>query len=356
MPEDQDLSLTGRKKKPAAAGMTTAAPPQGMLSGVGGGYGAFHAPLADVASGKLLQENPYLQSQVDALHRSYRENVLPTISKNAEAAGRFGSGAHQLAQGRGAEGLASAEGGMRFQDYNARMGDVMDALGQGTARDIAKLNAETQAQSARDAANAANAGAAAELEYRKMALQQEGELASMGMLGDLAGLQSGTMSDALGMIPGLDAISGFGGYGDLFGQSNDLAGIESNYDLGGRELDFRNRQLAQEGGLARMGMGIQNRGLDLEEAGQRYQQERDALDWFSNNPYDQLAQGANIISGLGGRYGTTETRGTGQRGNANPTSAGISGALGGLQIGSAISNIFGNRYPGYDPYYGAGGP
>jgi hypothetical protein len=67
---------------------------------------------------------------------------------------------------------------MRFQDYSDRMADLMEALGMGTSRDIAKyttdVGAETSRPNAASAAWAAAAGQAAELEYRRQALQQQG--------------------------------------------------------------------------------------------------------------------------------------------------------------------------------------
>lgn len=66
----------------------------------------------DVLSGKYLEGNPYLQRMIDEMSRGVKSGV----NSQFELAGRYGSGAHT---GVLADRLAAAEGGLRFQDYNA---------------------------------------------------------------------------------------------------------------------------------------------------------------------------------------------------------------------------------------------
>jgi hypothetical protein len=81
--------------------------------------------LQDTARGDFLQGSPFRDAMVTAatrpLTQQFSEQVLPGISSQFSAAGRFGSGAMERAQGRATEGFGRALGdvtaGIVAQDY-----------------------------------------------------------------------------------------------------------------------------------------------------------------------------------------------------------------------------------------------
>jgi hypothetical protein len=95
----------------------------------------------DELSGKYLNNNPYLQQNIDAAKRG----VYDTTASNFNLAGRYGSGA----MGKGlAQGLGDVEAQMRMGDYNAerdRMGQAAaGALGSNSASASQALGAYGQ--------------------------------------------------------------------------------------------------------------------------------------------------------------------------------------------------------------------
>lgn len=78
--------------------------------------------LADVLGGKYLNGSPYLQGIIDDTSR----NVTNQVQSAFGAAGRTGSGANNALLSRE---LASAENGLRYNNYNAERQAQMQALG-----------------------------------------------------------------------------------------------------------------------------------------------------------------------------------------------------------------------------------
>jgi hypothetical protein len=88
-------------------------------------YESSLAQLQQTAGGQFLQGSPYQQAMVDAATRpitqQFGEQVLPGISSQFSAAGRYGSGAMERAQERATEGYGRALGDVTAsivaQDY-----------------------------------------------------------------------------------------------------------------------------------------------------------------------------------------------------------------------------------------------
>lgn len=85
--------------------------------------------------GKQYMGNPYLDQVIDAALRGTEERYkqgVAGLSSGAETTGRFGSGAHQLADAQAAERFAQVlgdvEGGMHFDDYNMMMSQIPGLL------------------------------------------------------------------------------------------------------------------------------------------------------------------------------------------------------------------------------------
>lgn len=86
--------------------------------------------------GKQYQGNPFTDQMIDAALRGTEDRYkqgLAGLALGAESAGRYGGGSHQLASAEAAERfgntLADTEGRIRYEDYNARMADLMGLLG-----------------------------------------------------------------------------------------------------------------------------------------------------------------------------------------------------------------------------------
>lgn len=301
-----------------------------------------------VSSGTLVsQANPELQSRIASsqqdLTDQYQRSIFPTLSRQAEAAGRFGSDAYQMAQGQAAQGLTRALGdvssNMRFQDYNARMADMMQGLGLGTQMYGYDSQAESQRQAAASAAASQAAAIAAqqamqtqELQFKAQQAMQQGDLATMQMMLDAAGQMGALQGNALGNLPNIDQMGGMGFLSGFLGQS---AGLD---------------QMGAQHGLAQQGLGLQRQGLNqdqqrlnLMQQAQQYGQQADAFQFMNQNPWDQLNNYGNLINALTGQYGTTTSQGHQTTPYMGPSSTGamIQGGLGGFMLGGG-----GNAFSG----------
>lgn len=322
----------------------------GVGTGAGGNDGPVGAAsyIKEILGGKYLnQGNPYLEDRIKATladeQKAFNSNVIPGLNSQYAGAGRFGGGMYgqalAMAGGEQARQLASAAGDLRFGDYNARMADVMQALGYGTQLDESAMQA-----------NAARAGAAssAATASQQLALQQKlglisalsgavgqgTDLKKFGLSG-MAGLSSDFSHDqeyGLGATPDITGLSlrDYTGAGNL-----SLAGdkTQSEYDIGLRQVQAQRAAANAANKLARDQF---NFGVYRDERGY---------------PIQNIAGVSDIINALTGAYGTTTEQGTDRRGaspsTVSPTAQAISGGIaGGIQGWN-----WGNSYSGG----GAGG-
>jgi hypothetical protein len=115
-------------------------PASGLYSQVAGGgfQNAAMSPTAQTAMGGFLQGSPYQQQMIQAATRplvqQFSEQVIPGISSQFSAAGRYGSGAMQRAQGQATESFGRALGdvtaGIVGQDYARERAFQEAAIGQ----------------------------------------------------------------------------------------------------------------------------------------------------------------------------------------------------------------------------------
>lgn len=102
------------------------------LPATNAGVGAAAGYYGDVLGGKYLSAgNPYLSGMID----STAGDVTDRLNSTFGAAGRTGSDAHSFGL---AKGLAEAENGLRYADYEAERGRM-----DGAAAGAGNLNAQT---------------------------------------------------------------------------------------------------------------------------------------------------------------------------------------------------------------------
>ena len=147
-------------------------PAAGLYSQVaGGGFQNVALPAtAQTAAGGFLQGSPYQQQMIQAATRplvqQFSEQVIPGISSQFSAAGRYGSGAMQRAQGQATESFGRALGdvtaGIVGQDYARERAFQESAIGQLAGlsqQDLAnRLAAAGQLQAGQQSAIAQQAG------------------------------------------------------------------------------------------------------------------------------------------------------------------------------------------------------
>lgn len=117
------------------------------MFGANQGLGAATGYTNDVLSGKYLNSNPALQSVIDAT----KSGVSDSVNSQFSLAGRYGSGAHT---GELAKSLANAEGGLRYSDYNNRLGQMDQAAGM--AGNLSQIGMANQSQGINNLLNVAN--------------------------------------------------------------------------------------------------------------------------------------------------------------------------------------------------------
>lgn len=331
--------LFGQLEDPSGGGSSSSGYYGGGGGGVGTGAEGNDGPVGaasyikEILGGKYLnQGNPYLEDRIKATladeQKAFNSNVIPGLNSQYAGAGRFGGGMYgqalAMAGGEQARQLASAAGDLRFGDYNARMADVMQALGYGTQLDESAMQA-----------NAARAGAAssAATASQQLALQQKLGLISAlsGAVGQGTDLKKFGLSGMAGLAGDFskDQEYGLGATPDITGLSlRDYAGAgnlslagdktQSEYDIGLRQVQAQRAAANAANKLARDQF---NFGVYRDERGY---------------PTQNIAGVSDIINALTGAYGTTTEQGTDRRGaspsTVSPTAQAISGGIaGGIQ-------------------------
>lgn len=303
-----------------------------------------------ILAGKYLNEgNPYRDELIDAItkrtRQEFAEDVIPGINSEFAGASRFGSNAWQEAMAKGSGRLADSLGGtvaqVQSDDYNARMADVMGALGMGTSYDVAAMDDNTrrylaaQDAAARSASASAGAGAAgADIASRE-------RMALLSSLGGAVGLSAGlTQAGAAGLADiGADysADQRF-----ALGSVPDLTGLDVR-DLsaaGGFSLDIdraasEDRARRAAASNAAGGLGLQRQMFDFE----KYRYGQDA-------PWNDLGRYGDIVAAMSGGYGSEQLTGTDFRSQpivprVDQQGQMLSGALAGWSAGSSMGGGMG---------------
>ena len=309
----------GEKGQKIHYGTVASAYGGGGGAGVGPGTGAVGASgyIKDILDGKYLTENPQLQAVLDAANRRTTEQYqqgLAGLSAAAEGAGRLGGGSHQVADALQAQKfgqtLSDTEATTRYNDYNARMADIMQALGYGTGYDEALMANETQRQGISASAGASSAATAAAAKNAQVgqlldALQMQNQVGQFGIqgMGGMAELLQGARGDAASMIPGYEQ-QGMSNLASAFGMGSEL-----------------NRQ--------RAAANAQNFNRKLQ---------------LSRLPWENLSNYSDLVNAMSSGYGQQHSWEQGQVPGGysspymgpSPVAAGISGGLSGYQLGASF--------------------
>jgi hypothetical protein len=279
--------------------------------------------IKEMLDGKYLDpDNPqlaaYNEMQQRQLQEQFENSVLPGLQDRYGGNGRLGSNAFSEGIGNATGQYAQASGDMLtdiyYQDYNNRMGDIMQAMGYGTDLDIAGMNNATS-----------RAGIAASSGTAQAQMQNQYNMALLDQLGGAVGLSSG--------LTGLGA-QGMGALSEGFSNDQQFA-LGMVPDLTG--LDIRDMESAFGANLAL------DQGRASERASNRSRQfQREQ--WESQLPWQDLNNYMNIVNGVSGMYGTTTESGTDGRGYApqnnapDPWAQALAGGLAGYGMGSQFKS------------------
>jgi hypothetical protein len=291
------------------------------------------AQLGATAGGQYLGSNPYLDQLYETgagrIQEQFEEDVLPAIAGQFGAAGRTGSGAQALMQGRAAGDVAGELAGLYGDIYSPAYEAERTRQLQG-AQQLGQLGlgAGELGLGQRQAAGNLYTG---ERQLGQEAAQQAGQLGlgggqlaadlyGTGMQGDiqrrqLAGELSLGAGQQLGQL-GLGGLEQLGGlYGDI-GQQQFRAGTLAPQYAG-----------MQYGDIDRlMGVG----GMTQDQAQQLISGDKARWDYMQNQPMANLGAYANLIQGLPAGYGTTS--------ETTPGGSRFAGAAGGALAGAATGN------------------
>lgn len=332
----------------------------GMPGGGGGGFSASSssggpAPVGaagyikDILNEKYLGEggNPYLDQLVtDAnadISRAFNEQMIPGINTEFAGAGRYGSGAWQRAMGNAAgrytEELAQSTNQLRYQDYNDRMGDLMNALGLGTQMDIAAGDRNASLQGALASAGARNYAA----DRSAMASMYGSELDLLGLRDQLESGERlgrlGALGDAIGSDIAMDefSLSGLSDLAGMFSGDQQFA-LGMTPDLTGQDIRDLEGAFGASSWIDQFNAG--ERGRAASAGNQARNRAWDAFMFEQNQPWRNMAAVTDIINALSAGGGTTHDWGRDQRNSSpnyqNPWGQAISGAIAGYQLGDQI--------------------
>jgi hypothetical protein len=199
--------------------------------GGGGGAGAGPGRFENLAYERAnadYESNPYLQKMIDAAARGTTREYqrgIEGINSNAANAGRYGSGAFQLAQGLAASDYGKTLGDMNtqahYQDYNDFNQRQMQYAGMGGGWENSRQNANTAAATAR----AGQASAAGTARYG-MDLGHQQQMSNMALQAILGQNQN--------MLYGGQALAENQMMGAQLGQSQqqlDMAGLQQAFGM-----------------------------------------------------------------------------------------------------------------------------
>ena len=294
------------------------------------------AQLGATASGQYLGSNPYLDQLYETgagrIQEQFEEQTLPAIAAQMGAAGRTGSGAQALMQGRAAGDVAGELAGLYGDIYSPAyeaertrqvqgaqaLGDVgigAGQLGLGQRQGAADLYTGERQLGQQAAQQAGQLGlGGGQLAASLYGTGAQADISRRQLAGEL-GLGAGQALGDIGM-QGMEGLRGL--YGDI-GQQQFRAGTLAPQYQGMQYGDID--RLMQVGGMTE---DQAQRYIDADQARWNYQQ---------NQPMQNLAAYANLIQGLPAGYGTETT--------TAPGGSRVAGGVGGAMAGGAALGPWG---------------
>lgn len=291
-----------------------------------------------------------LAALIDSMNQDTERGMfrdMAELDAASQGAGRFGSdmwkGMSRDAREEALQEMNKTASQVRVGDREARRQARLASLGLVNQRDLGLLGASVSREgiaagerSARYGADASSAAAADQI-----ALARRGQ--DLGALGDLLGVEQADLSGlgsiggqlsqdrlaAMSQIPGLEGIG-------LSGLQIALGGAGGMVDMRGQDVQ---RQIANaNNSIARAQIGMQGRGLDLQERGMNTQ---DAL-WNAGQQQQSVDNYLRTLMNIGSMGGTSHTQGVNvQPGmGVSPSGAALTGALGGAAAGYGMYNQY----------------
>lgn len=316
----------------------------------GGAYGGGGAPVTgpvDAASyiknilgGQYLtQGNPFQQAMDDAatreMQRVYANQTVPGINAQYSGAGMYGSTLYEDQMQRAnqdyAKQIGDTVGGLNYQNYNARMQDMMQALGYGTQLDQTAMNNAAQLQAARIGAGASSASVNAQIQNQQALARLSALQGAIGQGIDLRQMGAGGMGQ-IGSDYGANQTAAMNAVPNISGL--DLRDLQAAGDL---SLGSQNSANQYKVGMGQVGVGYANARLGRDELNFQKQQYQNQLPW------SQLGQYGSLINAASGGYGTQTQTGTDYRNNGlvNVYGQAAAGAIGGGFTMSDLLGMFG---------------
>jgi len=174
--ENQDQVSARRQRKLDKQAARRAKGEGGGGKGRGGPVGA-PGYIRDILEGKYLKDgNPYLAGVIDPAQRGIDERIAAEKLRLSQGNSMYGS-TGQLKMASLERQRGEAEMQIRQQDYESRMGDLMQALGYGTNYDIANMQDKTARRGQTLSHGAAMAGI--NLQRQMLPYQQLGSIADI---------------------------------------------------------------------------------------------------------------------------------------------------------------------------------
>jgi len=344
---------------------------QGGSTGGGSRYGGM--TTINMGGPSNTAENPYFQQLADSIREemgeTYERTIVPQIDSEYQRAGRYGSGAYQLAQARANEeaneAIGNAVNDKLFEAYENERNRQMQA-------------AQTRAASAQ---GAYGANQSARLQDKQMllnflsqtmnlsgGLEQFGSSTGLGTAMDIFSQLSG--QEQFGQELGFNALQGISGmdqFSSQLGLESLLGADASNLgylNLGGQMAGLFNNLLQGDQqynlGLINSIPGLENitnqlllgglgasQGFDtLGQQGRQNQWQFgfDKSMYESNLPYQMLSQYLNMILPIASQFGTDRTTGQNIQPGAGFIPGAIQGAAGGAKLGQGLLNRGGGSY------------
>lgn len=290
------------------------------------------AQLGATASGQYLGSNPYLDQLYETgagrIQEQFEEDVLPAIAGQFGAAGRTGSGAQALMQGRAAGDVAGELAGLYGDIYSPAyeaertrqvqgaqaLGDVgigagQLGLGQREAASGLYRGERGLGQEAAQAAGQLGLGGG-QLAASLYGTGQQGDIQRRQLAGEL-GIGAGQALGQLG-LGGLEQLGGL--YGDIGQQQFRAGSLAPQY------------QGMQYGDIDRL---MQVGGMTEDQAQRLISADQARWDFAQQQPWQNLGQYSNLIYGLPSGYGTETT--------TQPGGSRLAGGIGGAMAGGAAT-------------------
>jgi hypothetical protein len=291
--------------------------------------------LANIASGSMLNANPFQQQMMQAatrpLEQQFSQQVLPGISSLYSKSGRLGSGAMERALGTATEGFGRALGdvtsNLAGSQFQAERGLQQQALGQ--LAGVSAQDIQTRL-----------AGAGALEQAQRAAVQQQS-----GIIGQIGGLSQEAIANRLAGATGLQQaqqaalgtqLQAAGGVGtsqfqELQRQLSASAAAPQIY----AQQFLPSQQLGQVG-AAREAIAAQ----PLQEQMARFAYEQ-------RLPYEQLSGYLSSVYGSPlGSFGTPAPQPQFTNNTVGALGGALGGGIGGYALGSMLPSSFLGGYGG----------